>query len=83
MNLVSYGHNNNKFRFCRSCFYHIQELNIPKFGTSNAVNVCPCQDYSNVFNNFIILEKVVIACAYLIILILKLKPSNLSFLISY
>lgn len=45
MSLDSCGYDNAKFRFCRSCFYYIQELNIPKFGAINVVNVYPYQDY--------------------------------------
>lgn len=83
MSFDSYGHNNGKFWFCRSCFHYIQKLNIPKFGVINVVNIYPCQDYPNVLKDFIIVEKVVITCTYLVISILKLRLSGSKLSSSY
>lgn len=83
MNLDSYDHNNSKLQFCRSCFHYIQKSNILKFGAINIINNYPYQDDSDIFQDFIRVEEVIIASAYPLILIFKLRPSGSSFLILY
>lgn len=76
-------YNNNNFWFCKFCFHYIHELNILKFGITNIGNICLCQDYLNVFQDFTIIKKAVIIYTYLVISIFKLRPNDSNFLASY
>lgn len=83
LSLDQYGHVRSNCLFCKFCFQYIKELKSSKFGTTNIINVCACQDYSDILKELMLVEEVVIACIHLIILIPKLKLSSASLLVLY
>lgn len=72
-NLDYYRYINNNFHFCKSYYDMIIKKKIPKFGSANYINVWLCQKYPDVFSDLTFVEKVFIACAHLIISIIKLR----------
>ena len=83
LSLDQCGYVRGSFLFCKSCFRYIKDLKFPKFGATNIINVCACQDYPDVFKEITLVEEAVIARAHPIISILKLRPSGASLLASY
>lgn len=71
------------FLFYKSCFRHIKELKLSKFGTTNIINVCVYQDYQNVLQKFKLVKKTVISCIRPIISIHNLRLSDPSLMSSY
>ena len=83
LSLDQYRHVCNNFLFCKSYFRYIKKLKSLKFSTINIINICICQDYPDVLKEFMLVKKAIIARAYLIISIFKLRPNNTSLLASY
>lgn len=78
-NNYDYKHTDNRFYFCKSYYYIIIDKKIPKFRFANCINILPYQKYFDIFNNLTSVKKAFIICAYLFILIIKLRPSSFSF----
>lgn len=72
------GKRKHYFNFYIICYHQIIESKPPKFGSISQINVCMCQNYPDALNNLTLVEKAVIACAYLVISILKLRPIGVS-----
>lgn len=77
------GYTNNSSHFCNTCYGIIVEKQIPKFGFVNCINVLPCQKYPDVLSDLIPVKEVFIACAHLVISVIKLKPSGTRSTASY
>lgn len=74
-NLDCYGHTNNSFHFCKSCYSMIVKK---KYQNFDCINVLPCQKYFDILSNLTFIKKVFIACAYSIMFVIKLIPSKTS-----
>lgn len=77
------GQDNTNLLFCKPCLCRTKELKPPKFGATNIVNVCTCQDYPGFLKDLTLVEEAVIACAHPVISIIKLRPSSTSLSASY
>lgn len=73
-----YGQNGDYFYFCQSCIKEVQKSKIPQFRHINNINTYICHSYSQVFQDLILVEELVIAYAHLIIFMIKLRFSDAS-----
>ncbi len=78
-----YKRTDNSSYFYNTCYGMIVEKQIPKFGSTNCINVLPYQKYPDVLSNLTFVKKAFIACAHPIISVIKLKPSGTSLTTSY
>lgn len=61
----------------------IVEKQVPKFGSSNSINILPCQKYLDVISDLTTVRKVFITRAYPVMSIIKLRPSGTGSFASY
>ncbi len=64
------------FNFCHDCWTYISKSREPKFSISNKISQLCCQYYPVLLEDLTSAEEAVIARAYLVITILKLRPNN-------
>lgn len=64
------------FNFCHDCWNQISGGSEQKFGISNKILQLCCKNYRSMLNSLTSIEKVVIAQAYPVITIIKLRPNN-------
>lgn len=82
-NLDCYEYIDNDFQFCKSCYCMIIKKKILKFGSANCINVSSNQKYSPIPSDLTPIEKVFIAYAYPIMLIIKFRLSGFGFSVLY
>lgn len=82
-NLNYYKYTDNSSYFYKSCYSIIFETKIPKFGSTNYINVSSYQKYSNVFSNLTFVKKVFITCAYPVMSIIQLRPNSFGISVLY
>lgn len=77
------GHTDDSFHLCKSYYSMIFKNKIPKFGSTNCINISPCQKYPDILNDLTPVKEAFIACAYPVISIIKLRPSGSGFSVLY
>ncbi len=77
------GQNSDHFYFCQSCVNDIQKSKPLQFGCINGINTYTCHSYPESLKDLTLVEEAVIARAYPIISIIKLRPSGASVSASY
>ena len=73
----------NSSHFCNTYYVMIVNKQIPKFGSANYIHILLCQKDSNVFSDLTLVEKTFIACAHLIISVIKLRSNETDLIVSY
>lgn len=82
-NLDYYKYLNFSFLFYKSDYTIVVGKKITKFLFTNYIYILFYQKYLNIFHDLIAIKEVVIACAYLIMLIIKFRFSEYNLLILY
>lgn len=77
------GQAGDDFCFCQSCVSDIRKIKPPRYGFVNGINTYTCYSYPTVLQDLTLVEEAVIAQAYPIIPIIKLRPSGASVSASY
>lgn len=75
-NLEYYKHTDNSSHFYNTYYGMIVKKQIPKFESTNYINILPYQKSFDILNDLTLIEKAFIAYAHLVMSIIKLRPSE-------
>lgn len=70
--------NDDHFSFYQNLINNIWKSKLLQFGYINDINMYICHSYLKILKDFILMEKAIITCTYLIISIIKLRLSGVN-----
>lgn len=81
--LDTYGQTNKNFSVCQSYINDIQKTKLPWYGFVNGINIYICHRCLSILQDLHLVEEAIIAWAYLIITIIKLRLNSANIIALY